>query len=756
MCEFICEFPPQYSFSSQDGTSSTSKNTSGQLVGIQDSINVSVIEVIDIFSVNITNTNSIVTGTLSANTLNVTEIEGFTAIGDIDFTGQIMTNVNIDSGTIDGTIIGSSTPSDGYFVNLYADNVDLDGGNIDGTAIGITSPSTGIFSTLISNNIDLNGGNIDGTAIGVTSPSTGSFTTLDASGDVNFLGASGTACFQWDQSTSKLTLCGDLQVDGTTTTLNSETLTVDDVIITLADFVHSSNDGKDRGLEFNYYNTSQKLGFFGFDNSTERFTYFTNATNTSEVISGTLGDAEFNSLYVNCVYLNTESHSICGDGTDLILGSTGDIILNTSSQISIPDGEILIGPTSTIGSGSDGGLLIGTTGFDVTIPIDTSLIFGTSGSNIINDGTDLYIQSNGGINLQSNENIEFSTGSSGYILVPDNTTVKFGLDGKEIYSDGTDLFITSDRKIIFSALDFEGLPGITGGTTGGIETVTCIEFVNSDHQICGDGSSITLSTTGAFYLDVTENIFIQNDTKLMFGTTGNYIYSNLTDLFLVSEEDIIFQVGPTGQIVVPQDNKLSFGTSNTSIYSDGTDLFIGATGQTVKITADDLDAPGITGVSLWIDYKKFDHENSIWISTREIVSGNHYYYWYNTEPTADITYLNKDLSHDLKGFVTKGFLLTKIYFSYEVLGATLNSVTARVVKKTINSTTGAITFTSLTTSTTDLNSKTSISTHYGSIDISTTYLDEHENISVELEFDKQASTEIKFNGMNLIFNEKIF
>ena len=55
---------------------------------------------------------------------------------------------------------------------------------------------------------------------------------------------------------------GDLQVDGVTTTVNSTTLQVDDVIMTLGgDTAPASDDNKDRGVEFRYYDSQARTRF---------------------------------------------------------------------------------------------------------------------------------------------------------------------------------------------------------------------------------------------------------------------------------------------------------------------------------------------------------------------------------------------------------------------------------------------------------------------------------------------------------------
>lgn len=96
--------------------------------------------------------------------------------------------------------------------------------------------------------------------------------------------------------TGALTVTGNLTVNGTTTTVNSTTVTLDDPIITLGgDVAPVSDDNKDRGVEFRWHNGSAaKVGFFGFDDSTGKLTFIPDATNTSEVFSGTKGTVDAN------------------------------------------------------------------------------------------------------------------------------------------------------------------------------------------------------------------------------------------------------------------------------------------------------------------------------------------------------------------------------------------------------------------------------------------------------------------------------
>ena len=138
------------------------------------------------------------------------------------------------------------------------------------TAAQTNITSVGTLSSLTVDNIVINGTNI-----GHTSDTDA--LAIDSSGNVT--------------ASQNLTVTGDLTVNGTTTTVNSTTVTVDDPIFTLGgDSAPSSDDNKDRGIEFRYHTGSAaKVGFFGFDDNTGKFTFIPDATNNSEVFSGTAG-----------------------------------------------------------------------------------------------------------------------------------------------------------------------------------------------------------------------------------------------------------------------------------------------------------------------------------------------------------------------------------------------------------------------------------------------------------------------------------
>ena len=92
-------------------------------------------------------------------------------------------------------------------------------------------------------------------------------------------------------------ITGNLTVQGTTTTTNSTTVTIDDPIFTLGgDTAPSSDDNMDRGIEFRYYDSQARLGFFGWDDSASRFAVYHAATNNAEVFSGTRSGIDAGSI----------------------------------------------------------------------------------------------------------------------------------------------------------------------------------------------------------------------------------------------------------------------------------------------------------------------------------------------------------------------------------------------------------------------------------------------------------------------------
>jgi hypothetical protein len=111
-----------------------------------------------------------------------------------------------------------------------------------------------------------------------------------------------------------LTVNENLIVTGSTVVVNSTVVTIDDPIFTIGGDTAGVDDGKDRGIEFKWNDgVDPKVGFFGFDESSGKFTFIPDATNTSEVFSGTKGTIDANIEWSDVLNKPDPSLTLIGD-----------------------------------------------------------------------------------------------------------------------------------------------------------------------------------------------------------------------------------------------------------------------------------------------------------------------------------------------------------------------------------------------------------------------------------------------------------
>ena len=198
-------------------------------------------------------------------------------------------NFAVSSGVVtikdNGVALGTETTGN-YVASLVA-----------GTGITVGSASEGATPTVAidtSSSPTVAGITADDVQIGVTAAN-----EIDtSSGNLVIDSAGGTVSVD-----DNLTVTGNLTVNGTTTTVNSTTVTIDDPIFTLGgDSAPGSDDNKDRGILGQYYDSSAKKMFFGMDDSnSHRFTYIPVATESTGVISGSVGDCQFGTGYFTAI-----------------------------------------------------------------------------------------------------------------------------------------------------------------------------------------------------------------------------------------------------------------------------------------------------------------------------------------------------------------------------------------------------------------------------------------------------------------------
>ena len=246
-----------------------------------------------------------------------------------DTNGKLNFDVNDFSITLSGDVSGSGTVTNLGNVTI---NVDV---NANSVALGTDTTGNyvaGITGT--TNQISVSGSGVENAIVVLSLPqdiattSSPTFNGITANGNV--------------------IVGGNLTVNGSTITINSTTVTIDDPIFTLGgDTAPTVNDSKDRGIEFKYFDTASKVGFFGYDNSLNGFTFLTSATNNSEVFSGTKGDVYFgningvsatlsDNLYVNGNILNSNQNtfSLLTSVPNISVGnSTGTTTINNNLKV---------------------------------------------------------------------------------------------------------------------------------------------------------------------------------------------------------------------------------------------------------------------------------------------------------------------------------------------------------------------------------------------------------------------------------------
>ena len=237
-----------------------------------------------------------------------------------------VTNIETSDSTIGNMQIGVSGPNE---IDTASGNLTLDsaGGNVivdDNLQITGLTPTRVVYVGASKELVDSANMTFTGTVLNVTE------VQVD---NININADTITSSATNLNLVNNVVISGNLTVNGTTTTVNSTTVTVDDPVITVGgDTALGSDDNKDRGVEFRYNDGSDKIGFFGWDDSDSAFTIFHNATNSSEVFSGTRSN-----VILGGITATTGNFSST-------LGVTG---LSTLQSLSVPGTSTLTNTTNT-------------------------------------------------------------------------------------------------------------------------------------------------------------------------------------------------------------------------------------------------------------------------------------------------------------------------------------------------------------------------------------------------------------------------
>jgi len=313
-----------------------------------------------------------------------------------------------------------------------------------------------------------------------------------------------------------------------------------DPILTIGDYTTYDNT-KDRGLEYYYTNSAGnlKLGWFGYKQSTDKFTFIPDAINNNEVISGIPGKFEIGTIDTDSITINGDITMNCGQiyNVHQLSGCSGVLNLYGSTSVNISTGNRI-----ALNSGND-----------IYIPNNIPLTIGTNGSKI-------YENTIGSLVLTGSTNIKFYTQTNGSLIVPIGTKISFdgsSIGNQQIVSDTSgNLYIKSNNNLYLTT------------TVGNIiiPSNTNIQLGNSTETIYGNTSGITIKTTNTLG---TLNLISNSSANIIssFGNINIDTYNGDINLLtsngntrLLQNTSLIFNISGTS-------DSIKLDTSNNLVIS---------------------------------------------------------------------------------------------------------------------------------------------------------------------------------------------
>ena len=383
------------------------------------------------------------------------------------------------------------------------------------------------------------------------------------------------------ESGGTVRIFGNLDVDGSTTVIDSTVVSIKDPILTLGgDTAPSSDDNKDRGIEFRYYDGSAKIGFMGWDDSAGGFTLLKDATNSSEVFSGTAADLATGAIsaggHINLndnqlqnvgVLQGTASGGLLlkhGDGNFAIVGSTnGKVDIRHAGSVKLE--------TTSTGIEVTGGIVASD---DVAVDTDTFFV---------DVSTDRV-----GINT-STPSFDFDIHGDARII--DNKILRFGNGGDlQIYHDETHSWITNYTGNLYLTNQNNGadIRLLSDDGSGGVATYLTIDgglgFTTLQKKLrAEDDVKIEAGSSGDLQLQHTsDNSYIEN-TKGHLYVNNNEAAKNLYLRNHDGSSVSAFLTLSAGFGYTLADKDIRFGDSVKARFGNGSDLQIHHNGTDSRI-----------------------------------------------------------------------------------------------------------------------------------------------------------------------------
>ena len=315
-----------------------------------------------------------------------------------------------------------------------------------------------------------------------------------------------------DITAATVTINGNLTVTGTTTTVNSTTVSIEDPIFQLG--ADGSDDNLDRGIRADYNSGGAKLAFFGMDDTDKSFMFIPDATDTSSVMSGSLGNAKFGGITgtsfsdgtVTVGSFTASAAGLASTDNDTTVPTSKTVKAYVDAQITAQDldfqgdsgGALAIdldSETLTIAGGT--GISTAGSSNTLTVTLDNTAVsagnYGTTTAIPV-----LTIDAQGRVTAASTAAISTSwtlTGDSGSQVVAGGDTVDI--------AGGTNITTAASATDTLTVNLDTTLTGMTAGTFSGLVTAGSFNdgVATYDAGVIGSGVSATFSglvTAGSF------------------------------------------------------------------------------------------------------------------------------------------------------------------------------------------------------------------------------------------------------------------
>lgn len=373
---------------------------------------------------------------------------------------------------------------------------------------------------------------------------------------------------------------GNLFVDGTSTTVNSTSLELVDPLITLGTGANgatlSANDGKDRGLLMDYYTTSAKQAFLGWDNSNAEFTFASEVTEASDTIAvTTLGNIRAG--YIFAALTGDLTGNLVNGNSSVNVAANGNVVLTATSNatMTITDtGANITGTANITGNlvapNIDGGNLVKANYFTGNLVDGTSSVTMTTDGNVklTVASTDTVVVTATGANIDGTANITGNVIAPNFVGVLANGTSNVSIvnngNVKVTAAGNTTLTVTA------TGANISGTTDITGNLSAGNAAIT--------------GNLSAANLVGLLANGISNvNIVQDANVKISAGGVANVVDVSDTDLYAIK---IVTPIIDVTSAIATTSTSLTIANANaTTINFAGaaTTLNMGKSGGTSYI-----------------------------------------------------------------------------------------------------------------------------------------------------------------------------